>query len=107
MATAVVWLAMMVIPEACPWKRWVAEESYASARKERLEPVGMLPMIPPQEPLDLARSTVMVDMSEAEIVTLTRVMSLADRACVEATNWTEPVGWGEVQAARESSSTAA
>ncbi len=55
MATAVVWLAVMVTPDVWPWKRMVPAESKASARKVRLEPAGMLPMIPPQEPLDLGQ----------------------------------------------------
>jgi hypothetical protein len=40
-----------------------------------------------QVPLDFANSTTREDISEAETVTLTRVMSLAERACwVEAAN---------------------
>src|SRR5690348_16064547 len=117
MATAVVWLAVMVRPEVCPWKRRELDESKPSARKVRLVPAGMLLMTPPQEPLDLASSTMREDISEAEMVSLTRVTSLAERAWMEAANSTEPVsgtgsvggtasvGW-EVQA-RQSSSTAA
>ena len=75
-----VWLAGMATPEVEPWKRRAPEESKASARKERLEPAGMLPMSPPQEPLVWATSTTREDMSEADTVTLTRVTSLAERA---------------------------
>src|SRR3712207_5725546 len=82
----------METPEVEPWKRRVPEESKASARKERLEPAGMLPRSPPQEPLDLARSTAREDMSEAETVTRTRVTSLAERAWgIAAASWSEPV----------------
>jgi hypothetical protein len=106
-ATAVVRPAVMVTPDVWPWKRFVPAASKASARKTRLEPAGMLLMTPVQEPLDLVSSEVREDMSEADTVTLTRVMSLAERSWwTEAVNATEPVG-SALQAERANSSMAA
>src|SRR4051812_2466184 len=105
MATRAVWSAMMDTLEAEPSKSLVPEESKARARKERLEPAGMLPRMPPQTPLEEGRSTETEGKSAALVVTVTRETEEARAWGTETTNWAEPVSEEAAQltsSARES-----